>query len=76
MAQLWSDMCKKLKKFKKIQKFKKTRNWHVALTLTPFGQTNDEDQIESFLRKWGLNWDNEKLKHQTEISWQIEGPKE
>jgi len=37
VAQLWSDTCKKFKKFKK--KIKKTRNGHVALTLTPSGQT-------------------------------------
>ena len=48
----------------------------MTLTLTPSGQTNGEEQIESFLRKWGLNWDNEKLEDQTEISWQIERPKE
>ena len=47
----------------------------MVLTLTVSGQTNDEDQIESFLRKWGPNWDNKKLEDQTEISWQIEGPK-
>jgi len=28
----------KNKKIQKIQKFKKTRNWHVVLTLTSFGQ--------------------------------------
>jgi len=39
-------------KKKKFKKFKKIRNWHVTLTLTPFGQTNGENQIESFLRKW------------------------
>ena len=61
---------------KKFKKFKKTRNWHVASTLTSSGQTNGEDQIESFLRKWGSNWDNEKFEYQTEISWQIEGLKE
>jgi len=48
----------------------------VALTLTPSSETNDDDKIESFLRKWGPNWDNEKLEDQTEISWQIEEPKE
>jgi len=48
----------------------------VALILTSSGETNDEDQIESFLRKWEPNWDNEKLKDQTKISWQIEGLKE
>jgi len=48
----------------------------VALTLTPFGQTNGDDQIESFLRKWWPNWDNKKLDDQTEIYWQIEEPKE
>jgi len=41
----------------------------VALTLTLSGQTNGEDQIESFLRKWRPNWDNKKLEDQTEISW-------
>ena len=64
------------KKFKKFKKFKKSKNWHVALTLTLSGQINGKNQIESFLRKWGPNWDNEKLKDQNEISWQIEGPKE
>ena len=48
----------------------------MGLTLTPSGQTNGKDQIESFLRKWGSNWDNEKFEDQTKISWQIEGPKE
>jgi len=48
----------------------------LALTLTPSGQTNGKDQIESFLRKWEPNWDNEKLEDQTEISWQIKGLKE
>ena len=48
----------------------------MALTLKPSSQTNNEDQIESFLRKWGPNWDNEKLEDPTEISWQIEGLKE
>jgi len=38
-----------------------------VLTLKLSGQTNGKDQIESFLRKWGPNWDNEKLKDQTEI---------
>jgi len=38
-------------------------------------KVNDEDQIESFLRKWEPNWDNKKLEDQTEISGQIEGPK-
>jgi len=70
VAQLWSDTCKKFKKFKK------TRNWHEALTLTLSGQTNGEDQIYSFLRKRKLNWDNKKLEDQTEILWQIKGPKE
>jgi len=51
-----------------LKKFKKTKNWHVTLTLTPSGQTNGEDQIESFLIEWGPNWDNEKLEKQTEIS--------
>jgi len=27
----------------------------VALILTSSGETNDEDQIESFLRKWEPN---------------------
>jgi len=53
------------KRIKKIKK--KNRNWHVVLTLKLSGQTNGKDQIESFLRKWGPNWDNEKLKDQTEI---------
>ena len=48
----------------------------MGLTLTPFGQTNNKDQIESFFRKWGPNWKSEKFKDQTEISWQTEGPKE
>ena len=38
-------------------------------------KVNGEDQIESFLRKWGPNWDNEKLEDHNEISWQIRDQK-
>jgi len=48
----------------------------VALTLTPSSQSYQWWPNWIILRKWWLNWDNEKLEDQTEISWQIEGPKE
>ena len=75
MAQLWHDTCKQLKKSKiKIQKNQKlTCSVDFDHRLV---KVNGDDQIESFLRKWGPNWDNEKLENQTDITWQIEGPKE
>jgi len=61
---------------KKLKIKKKTKNWHVMLTLTSFGQTNDKDKIESFKKKQWPNWDRKKLEDQIDIIWQIQGPKE
>ena len=64
-----------LKIQKNSKKKKKTRNWHVALTLTPSGQSYRWGPNWVIFKKMRTNRDNEKLKDQTEISWQIKGSK-